>query len=215
MKFFFFLILTAFSLQADAQSRYCKSYEDYKSDNWTELPSIVFKQYSHSKQLWTRKHEYRFTTGNKKTDRKLREEAFVIQKGDSLFVNLSQMRCENVLFGKGFAYGMPLIGKKILFISNRVDLKSSSRQTNNYVAFGLMGAMIAKSSNIKIKACYILDTNPNGHYTDVLLIDDEVMRKLLADDKALLDRYFMVEDQYERESPPNILPLLRAKGLIE
>ncbi|MBR6979230.1 MAG: hypothetical protein IKH88_05290, partial [Prevotella sp.] len=145
MKFFFFLILTAFSLQADAQSRYCKSYEDYKSDNWTELPSIVFKQYSHSKQLWTRKHEYRFTTGNKKTDRKLREEAFVIQKGDSLFVNLSQMRCENVLFGKGFAYGMPLIGKKILFISNRVDLKSSSRQTNNYVAFGLMGAMIAKS----------------------------------------------------------------------
>lgn len=132
-----------------------------------------------------------------------------------MFVNLGQMRCENVLFGKGFAYGMPLIGKKILFISNRVDLKSSSRQTNNYVAFGLMGAMIAKSSNIKIKACYILDTNPNGHYTDVLLIDDEVMRKLLADDKALLDRYFMVEDQYERESPPNILPLLREKGLIE
>ena len=173
MKFFFFLILTAFSLQADAQSRYCKSYEDYKSDNWTELPSIVFKQYSHSKQLWTRKHEYRFTTGNKKTDRKLREEAFVIQKGDSLFVNLSQMRCENVLFGKGFAYGMQLIGKKILFISNRVDLKSSSRQTNNYVAFGLMGAMIAKSSNIKVKACYILDANP-GFYSKPESVGDMV-----------------------------------------
>jgi hypothetical protein len=120
-----------------------------------------------------------------------------------------------VLFGKGFAYGMPLIGKKILFISNRVDLKSSSRQTNNYVAFGLMGAMIAKSSNIKVKACYILDANPGGQYTEVLLINDGVMRKLLADDKELLDRYFMVEDQNEREAPPNILPLLREKGLIE
>ena len=215
MKLVIFFILVVSSLQADAQSRYCYSYEDYKSDNWIELPSIEFKHYSNSKELWTKKHEYYFTTGDKKTDKKLKNEAFIVQKGDSMFVNLSQMRCENVLFGKGFAYGMPLIGKKILFISNRVDMKAASRQTNTYMAFGLMGAMIAKSSNIKVKACYILDTNPNGQYTDVLLIDDDVMRKLLADDKDLLNRYFKVADQNERETPSNILPLLREKGLIE
>ena len=49
----------------------------------------------------------------------------------------------------------------------------------------------------------------------MLLIDDEVIRKLLADDKELLDRYFMIADQNEREAPSNILPLLREKGLIE
>ena len=215
MKLFIFLILMASSLQADAQCRYCNSYEDYKSDNWTELPYINFKQYSNSTQLWSRKHEYRFTTGDKKNDRKLRNEAFVIQKNDSMFVNLSQMKCDNVPFGKGFAYGIPLIGKKILFISNRVDLKVASRQTNIYIAFGLMGALISKSSNIKIKACYILDTDPNGQYTDVLIIDDAVMNKLLVDDKELLDKYYLIPDQNERETPTNILPLLKEKGLFE
>ena len=215
MKFVIFFILTAFTFQAEAQSRYCHSYEDYKTDNWTELPYLIIKRNSNSKQLFGGRHEYRLTTRDRATNKKLRKEALIIQNGDSMYVNLRHMRCEKIRFGKGHAYGIPLLGKKILFISKRVDRMSSNNQRFSFFMFGVMGALISSSSNIKIKACYILDTNPNGHYTDVLLIDDEVMRKLLADDKALLDRYFMVEDQYERESPPNILPLLREKGLIE
>ena len=215
MKYVIFFILLAFSPRIDAQSRYCINYEDYKSNNWIELPSIDFKHYSDSKQLWSEKHEYHFTTGDRKIDKRLRKEAFVIQKGDSMFVNLNHLRCEKVLFGNGFAYGLPLIGKKILFISNRVDIKTASHQTYTYFTFGLMGALISKSSNIKTKACYILDTKPSGRHTDVLIIDDEVMRKLLAEDKELLDKYFMVTDQDERETPSNILPLLKEKGLIE
>ena len=215
MKHVILIIIVTFSLQADAQSRYCNSYEDYKSGNWIELPSIDIKHYSYSAQLWTEKHEYRFTTGDKKTDRRLRKEAFVIQQGDSMYVNLSQMRCENVHLGNGFAYCIPLIGKKLLFISNRMDMRSASRQTNSYVMFGLMGSLITKSSNIKKKACYILDSNPSGKYIDVLLIDDDVMKKLLANDGELLDKYFMVTDQDERENPFNIIPLLKEKGLVE
>ena len=207
MKHVILIIIVTFSLHADAQSRYCNSYEDYKSGNWIELPSIDIKHYSYSAQLWTEKHEYRFTTGDKKTDRRLRKEA--------MYVNLSQVRCENVHLGNGFAYCIPLIGKKLLFISNRMDMRSASRQTNSYVMFGLMGALITKSSNIKKKACYILDSNPNGKYTDVLLIDDDVMKKLLANDGELFDKYFMVTDQDEREDPSNILPLLEKKGLVE
>ena len=47
-----------------------------------------------------------------------------------------------------------------------------------------------------------------GQYTDSEM-------ECILNDKELLDRYFMVEDQNEREAPPNILPLLREKGLIE
>jgi hypothetical protein len=48
-----------------------------------------------------------------------------------------------------------------------------------------------------------------------MLLGDDEMRKLLADDKVLLDRYFMVKDRMERETASNILPLLREKGLVK
>ncbi|MBO4851814.1 MAG: hypothetical protein J5529_13090 [Prevotella sp.] len=215
MKPFIFFILAVFSLQTEAQCRYCNSYEDYKTDNWKELPSIDIKHYSNSKQLWTNKHEYQLKTDLKSTKKMLSKEALIIQKGDTMYVNLRYLRCEKENFGKGLAYGIPLIGKKILFISKRVDKKSSNNQLFSYLLFGVMGSLISSSLNIKNNACYILDTGRNGKYTDVLIIDDEVMKKLLVNDKELLDKYFMIADQNERETPSNILPLLKEKGLIE
>lgn len=82
------------------------------------------------------------------------------------------------------------------------------------MAFGLVGELIT-TSKVKKRACYILDSPRNGKYTDVMLLGDDEMRKLLADDKVLLDRYFMVKDRMERETASNILPLLREKGLVK
>ena len=215
MKPYVFVILLAVSLQTEAQCRYCNSYEDYKAGNWNELPSLDIIHYSNSKQLWAGKYEYHFNTDLKSTKKMLSKEALVIQKGDSMYVNLRYLKCENVRFGKGFAYGIPLIGKKILFISKRVDRESSNNQFFSFLLFGIVGHLISNSLDIKNNACYILDTDRKGKYTDVLIIDDKVMNKLLADDKELLDKYYMIPDQNEREASSNILPLLKEKGLFE
>lgn len=215
MKQFFIFLFVVVSHQANAQNRYCYSYEDYKSDIWTELPSLDIKHNSYSKQLWGGKFEYDISTGDYSTDKKIRKEALLVYQGDSMYVNLRNIRCDKIRFGNGLAYGIPLIGKKILFISRRVSKKSFNKEMYSQILFGLVGNLNTTASNIKDKACYILDTNPNGKYTDVLMVDDEMMKKLLVDDRELLNKYFMVKNQNERETPSNIIPLLKEKGLIE
>ena len=215
MKLFILFLLAVASLQADAQNRYCKSYEDYKSDIWVDLPSLNIKHNSYSKQLWGGTFEYDISTGDRSTDKKLRKEALFIYQRDSMYVNLRNIRCDKIRFGSGLAYGIPLIGKKILFISRRVSKKSFNKEMYSQILFGLVGNLNATASNIKNNACYILDTNPNGKYTDVMIVDDEVMKKLIVDDRELLNKYFMVENRNERETPSNIIPLLKEKGLIE
>lgn len=196
-------LLLASSLLSVAQGRFCKSYEDYQADSWVELPSLE-----------TKNRAFCLTTGDKAMDKQLKREALVIQRSDTMYVNLRHVSCEKMRFGNGLAEAYPLVGKKILFVTRRVDRKTSHRIMVSYMAFGLIGELIT-SSKMKKQACYILDSPLNGKYTDVMLLGDEEMRKLLADDKSFLDRYFMVKDRMERETASNILPLLREKGLLK
>lgn len=200
---FIICLLFASSLLSVAQGRFCKSYEDYQADSWVELPSLE-----------TTHRGFGLTTGDKAMDKQLKREALVIQRSDTMYVNLRLVWCEKMRFGNGLADAYPLVGKKILFVTRRVDRKSSHRLMVSYMAFGLVGELIT-TSKVKKRACYILDSPRNGKYTDVMLLGDDEMRKLLADDKVLLDRYFMVKDRMERETASNILPLLREKGLVE
>ena len=178
---FIICLLFASSLLSVAQGRFCKSYEDYQADSWVELPSLE-----------TTHRGFGLTTGDKAMDKQLKREALVIQRSDTMYVNLRLVWCEKMRFGNGLADAYPLVGKKIR----------------------LVGELIT-TSKVKKRACYILDSPRNGKYTDVMLLGDDEMRKLLADDKVLLDRYFMVKDRMERETASNILPLLREKGLVK
>ena len=189
---FIICLLFASSLLSVAQGRFCKSYEDYQADSWVELPSLE-----------TTHRGFGLTTGDK-----------AMERSDTMYVNLRLVWCEKMRFGNGLADAYPLVGKKILFVTRRVDRKSSHRLMVSYMAFGLVGELIT-TSKVKKRACYILDSPRNGKYTDVMLLGDDEMRKLLADDKVLLDRYFMVKDRMERETASNILPLLREKGLVK
>ena len=78
-----------------------------------------------------------------------------------------------------------------------------------------MGSLINSKSHIDNQTCYILDSDGQGKYTDVLLIDDDVVQKLLAGNDELLNRYFNEGNRMNRESANHILPLLKEAGFVK
>ena len=214
MRKVLFALLTVYTLQVTAQGRCCMSYMDYQADKWVDLPTVKIWKNSPSKQLWKGGFDYQFSTNDKAMDKRLSKEMFAIQYSDTLYINLRNLRCDKIRFGKGLALGLPLVGNKILFMTRRVDKKARIRETTSYMFFGIMGSMISTQSHIENHACYILDSDGNGKRTDVLLVGDDVMRKLLAGKDELLERYFKEKNRMERESAKNILPLLREAGFL-
>ena len=202
--------------QTSAQARYCTSFDDYLAGNWMELPSIHIIERSKSKQMWSGGGDYSLTTNDKGTDKKLRKTAFAIQSGDSLFINLGNIGCDNNRFGKGYAFALPLPENKILFTGRRIDKAESNRQANVQFAFGLVGAVISSNSNMKRPACYIIENISLGkHYIPARLLGDDLITKLLKGHDDLIDEYFLEEDKMNRETSVRILPLLRKAGIIE
>ena len=164
MKHLLLTLFTVASLQTSAQARYCTSFDDYLAGNWMELPSIDIIERSKSKQMWSGGGDYSLTTNDKGTDKKLRKTAFAIQSGDSLFINLGNIGCDNNRFGKGYAFALPLPENKILFTGRRIDKAESNRQANVQFAFGLVGAVISSNSNMKRPACYIIENISLGRH---------------------------------------------------
>jgi hypothetical protein len=216
MKHLLLTLFTVASLQTSAQARYCTSFDDYLAGNWMELPSIHIIERSKSKQMWSGGGDYSLTTNDKGTDKKLRKTAFAIQSGDSLFINLGNIGCDNNRFGKGYAFALPLPENKILFTGRRIDKAESNRQANVQFAFGLVGAVISSNSNMKRPACYIIENISLGkHYIPARLLGDDLITKLLKGHDDLIDEYFLEEDKMNRETSVRILPLLRKAGIIE
>ena len=216
MKHLLLTLFTVASLQTSAQARYCTSFDDYLSGNWMELPSIDIIERSKSKQMWSGGGDYSLTTNDKGTDKKLKKTAFAILSGDSLFINLGNIWCDNNRFGKGYAFALPLPENKILFTGRRIDKTESNRQANVQFAFGLVGAIISSNSNMKRPACYIIENISLGkHHIPARLIGDDLITKLLKGHDDLIDDYFLEEDKMNRETSVHILPLLRKAGIIE
>ena len=56
------MLCLAIAMTATAQNKYCKSYEDFKADQWTEIDTVYLDGHSKSHQLWVGGNDYKLTT---------------------------------------------------------------------------------------------------------------------------------------------------------
>lgn len=213
-KILFILMLATVTLNAVAQGRYSKSYEDFKAGSWHDLPSLKAIHHSVSHQLWSGGNDYKFTTDDKETDKLLKKEAFIIEYQDTLYVNLRSLRYQKTGFGNGYTKGTVYDGDKIMFVSYRIGKSVRNKQAAFGALGGMIGGAISASAMLKDRVCYLIDDDGNGKTTEIKLMDDNFMKGLLFADPALMNRYMSIENQKERESAANILPLLQEKGVV-
>ena len=220
IKTLFTLLLLAVGLPVMGQFRYCNSFEDYQAARWNDLPILYKIANSQKKQMWVGGNDFKFATGDKSTDKKLKKTTFVIEYGDTLYVNLRTLRHDNQRFGNGYAQGFSFDGDKIVFVSYRIDKDVTKHIVYAGIFFGAVGGAIVgavEGKNVlKDRVCYLIDNGGDGKTIDIRIIDDRLMRELLIDDhRDAYLHYMSVSEKKERESAANVLPILLEIGLAK
>ena len=215
MRKFLIILFSVVAIYASAQGRYCKSYDDFVADRWTELPTLIVIGNSVSHQVWVGGNDFKLDTGDKTTNKMLKKEAFVVEYQDTLYVNLRNLRYEKVLFGNGYAQGLVYDKNKILFVTHRIGSAVDGKRVASAFFFGAMGAAITETNIRNDRVCYLIDNNGDGKKTQIVLLDDKFMGELLSKDSRLMECYKEKEKKKERESAANVLPILKELGLVE
>ena len=60
----FIFLFSIAAIMANAQCKYCNSYEDYVEGRWQQLDTIYCKSHSKNHQVWVGGSDYTLTTGN-------------------------------------------------------------------------------------------------------------------------------------------------------
>ena len=209
------IVLLTVAMGISAQGRYCKSYDDFVAGRWVKLNELRLISHSTAHQVWVGGNDFKFETDDKDVNKTLKKEALVVEYQDTLYVNLRKLRYKKTAFGSGYAQGLAYDKDKLLFVTHRIGPAVTSHRMASAFLLGAVGAAISESDIRKDRVCYLIDNNGDGKKTDIVLMDDEFMNRLLAQDAQLLERYNEKAKHEEREAAANVLPLLKEKGLVE
>ena len=218
MKRLLFLALAACWMAgatAQAQNKYCKSYDDFVNDRWLPLDTVMVEQRSHSKKFWNG-NDFNLVTGDKDTDQRLKKGAFAVMLGDSIYVNCRRLQRQKEVLRPGYAVALRYEGDKLCFVNRRWGHDELVDEMGAQLMFGLVGQAMQRRSSIKDRVCYVIDPEPlkNGYY-EAVLVNDNFMDVVLKDDAALLEQYRVEPKKKKRTAAERVLPILREKGLVK
>lgn len=224
MKRIILLLLVFYQLTTSAQLKYCVGPQEYGAGEWIELNvPIQVDHRSKEQKWWWGGSEFKFITEDKKTDKMLRNDAFVIMYQDSLYVNCKRLRSSETLgkrpFGTGYTKAFPISDGNLLVVYPPVSSGNAILGTS--VLFGVVaGIAVAGAVSgdvLKNMVCYLVRTGSlsGDKNVKVLRVDTELMEKLLADDPDMLNEYKSVKKKKARESAANTLDIFTRKGWIQ
>ncbi|MBR4643597.1 MAG: hypothetical protein IKO73_00330 [Bacteroidaceae bacterium] len=216
-RFIYYIFFLLVSFNVGAQCRYCKSYEDFKADNWEMLDTIYCKTHTKGHKFLWGGSDFSLTTSNKNTDKMLKKEAFAVKQGRKLFVNCRKLAYQKILFGKGYVQAMTMGKDTLFFIFTKVGKDVQERNMMAGTVFGALGAGISAGSQALQQACYLIttDTYNRGRYNNVTMINDKEMMKLLGVNFDLYGEYISEHDPNKRLKPEHIYPILKKAGLFK
>ena len=208
------LLLNANSMSA--QSAYCNSYEDFLKDNWIPLDTVNKEGPDNSQLWWWGGNSYKFSTGDKATDKILKKEAFMVKQNDTLYVNCRDLVFSDVRFGNGYA-PTKKIGKSSLLFVNKRDIGKAQAVYGGGMAFGAIGGAIMGAANSQAAqlVCYVISSGKNNNgviYARVL--NDEMMDLLLSGHEDVKNEFYSEKNKRKRLWVSYVLPILEKAGIL-
>lgn len=210
-------LLTIIAISANAQCKYCNTYEDFIADRWQKLDTIYCDSHSKTRQLWWGGNDYKLTTGEKAIDKILKKKAFAVMRDDTLYVNCRNLRYENTRFGNGYTKAMRIGQRSLLFVNKIIGSEAQGNVMRSQFLFGVIGSMITASEQMEQQVCYVISfgANNNGEIS-IRLIDDRLMEQMINDARHndLYDEFYAERDPEKRLLAKHVIPILEKAGLF-
>jgi len=210
-------LLTIIAIGANAQCKYCNTYEDFLADRWQELDTIYCDSHSKTRQLWWGGNDFKLTTGDKATNKILKKKAFAVMRGDTLYVNCRNLRYENTRFGNGYTKAMRIGQRSLLFVNKIIGSEAQGNVMRSQFLFGVIGSMITASEQMDQQVCYVISFGANSDgEIGIRLIDDRLVEQMIADAHHydLYDEFYAEKDPEKRLLAKHVIPILEKAGLF-
>lgn len=230
MKKLIMLLLCCLPMMLQAQdAKFCKSYSDFVANRWTPVESLTKGRTNQMCQIKFENDQFKFKTGDKEADEILKKEVLVVEYMGHLYVNCRNLRCNDIVLDvTNYAQAYRYEGDKLCVVAHWINGGALMASIAGDVAFIASPLPVAIPAGVASDViwlnmdkfnsyrCYYLDQDANSKgKTAVVRINDEFVKKVLANDHALLERYNAIEKKNARQSAANILPVLKEKGLIK
>lgn len=214
-RYLFTLAALLVLMTASGQCRFCYTYEDFLNDTWEQLDTVFVSQHSKSHQAWWGGNDYTLSTGNRSQDKTLKNNAFIVMQADTMFINCRSLRYEGTNFGNGYTRAMRIGNRSILLVNRLIGKEVKRQQQTTAFMFGAIGAAIAAGKQNKQQVCYVISNGADEKgRINIRLINDSLMDQMIEGQNSLLNEYYSVLDEEERQQATHIVPILEKAGLF-
>ena len=226
------MVLVLVSLTSQAQTKFCKSYADYKAGQWKPYEELIPGKEPDSIRVKYDGQDFTLKTSDKEVNKAIKHDVFMMQIDKQLFINQRPLRDEDggILPVNNFLRALPYQGDKLLVVSYKVTMGDVLDLVNIGLDIALLATghttwgsiflatdlLLTNDDLMEHHVLYLVDKEPNAKGKYIMTrLNDEFMEKLLRDDPVTFEQYFGRKKKGDRQSASNILPILVKKGLIE
>lgn len=195
---------------AQAQSRCCLSYDDWRAGVWHELNRLIVEERSEAAQQWSGGGDWKLTSGNVDEEKLLKKEAFLVQTDTAQFLNLRSYKHESMTFGKNFTRAYVLNDTTLLFAQIAIGKKERKNLMLSQFAFGAVGGVSAVKELRKHTALYAI----SGADKQTLRLSTADVQQLLQPFPEVLDDFNLrlKDDEYKAA---DAIECLQRAGIIQ
>lgn len=226
------MVLVLVSLTSQAQTKFCKSYADYKAGQWKPYEELIPGKEPDSIRVKYDGQDFTLKTSDKEVNKAIKHDVFMMQIDKQLFINQRPLRDEDggILPVNNFLRALPYQGDKLLVVSYKVTMGDVLDLVNIGLDIALLATghttwgsiflatdlLLTNDDLMEHHVLYLVDKEPNAKGKYIMTrLNDEFMEKLLRDDPVTFEQYYGRGSKAQRQSASNILPILVKKGLIQ
>lgn len=225
------ILLCGFSQTAQSQTKFCKSYAEYKAGQWKPYEQLTDDKKPDSCRIKYDGVDFSIKTDDKEVNKIIKKDVFLMSVDNQLFINSRTLRDEDgdVLPISGYTRALPYKDNKLCVICYKVTLGDLLDLVNVGLDIGLLATghytagslflaadlLLTNDDLMEKHIVYLLDKGPNEKgKISMTRINDQFMEELLRSDPVTYEQYFGNKKKGDRQSAANILPILVKKGLI-
>ena len=212
MKLKLLIILSVISGAVCAQTKLSRTISDYISGKFEECHSLVQLERDFGERFNSGGSIFSFISGDKKLDKKIKEEIRIIDMKDSLFVNCWDLWLKKEgMLGHGYAPAIR-IDNQIFFYSTEVN---RTNYTANGMMYGVVGGIMRSLVESACYARFFKIYRIKDDSGEVYEVTKEYVRAVLVRNEELFSEYQKEKKPEKAKTILAYLKRLAAKDLNE